>query len=173
MRDDSGLEGYGPAEIRRLWTVVSLHRDLGVNLAGVEAILRLRSHVDRLQSCLLQILEEFDEPLPPRRRPPTLSDKSPTSPDPNQPTAATDPVKRRRDRVGYATWLWAQLVLGSLLILTTLILWHLLRRGRLLREELNRPRPLSPLPEPPDEPRPDDSGRTTTNPQRPAPPPGP
>lgn len=65
VRDDSGLEGYGPAEIRRLWTVVSLHRDLGVNLAGVEAILRLRAHVDRLQSCLLQILDEFDESLPP------------------------------------------------------------------------------------------------------------
>jgi MerR family transcriptional regulator, heat shock protein HspR len=34
-------EGYEPAQIRRLWTIVSFQRDLGVNLAGVEVILRL------------------------------------------------------------------------------------------------------------------------------------
>ena len=33
--------GYEPAQIRRLWTIVSFQRDLGVNLAGVEVILRL------------------------------------------------------------------------------------------------------------------------------------
>ncbi|HMB05555.1 MAG TPA: MerR family transcriptional regulator, partial [Isosphaeraceae bacterium] len=36
------VEGYGPAEIRRLWTILSFQRDLGINLAGVEAILKLR-----------------------------------------------------------------------------------------------------------------------------------
>jgi MerR family transcriptional regulator/heat shock protein HspR len=35
------VEGYGPEQIRRLWTVVSFQRDLGINLAGVEVILRL------------------------------------------------------------------------------------------------------------------------------------
>ena len=40
-----GVEGYGPAEIRRLWTIVSFQRDLGINLAGVEAILKLRDHL--------------------------------------------------------------------------------------------------------------------------------
>ncbi len=39
------VEGYGAAEIRRLWTILSFHRDLGVNLAGVEVILRLRDHI--------------------------------------------------------------------------------------------------------------------------------
>ena len=42
------VEGYEPVEIRRLWTIVSLQRDLGINLAGVEAVLRLRDHVDEL-----------------------------------------------------------------------------------------------------------------------------
>ena len=47
--------GYGPVEVRRLWTIVSFQRDLGINLAGVEVILRLRDqieatngHLDRL-----------------------------------------------------------------------------------------------------------------------------
>jgi MerR family transcriptional regulator/heat shock protein HspR len=52
VRDESGEVGYGPAEIRRLWTILSLQRDLGVNLAGVEAILRLRAHVDRLHALI-------------------------------------------------------------------------------------------------------------------------
>jgi MerR family transcriptional regulator/heat shock protein HspR len=43
------VEGYGPSEIRRLWTIVSLHRDLGVNLAGVEAVLKLRDHIGALE----------------------------------------------------------------------------------------------------------------------------
>jgi MerR family transcriptional regulator, heat shock protein HspR len=39
------VEGYGPAEVRRLWSIVSYQRDLGINLAGVEAILKLRDHL--------------------------------------------------------------------------------------------------------------------------------
>ena len=46
------VEGYDPAEIRRLWTIVSFQRDLGINLAGVETILRLR---DRLEAVSLQM----------------------------------------------------------------------------------------------------------------------
>ncbi len=34
-------EGYEPAQVRRLWTIVSFQRDLGVNLAGIEVILGL------------------------------------------------------------------------------------------------------------------------------------
>lgn len=41
-RRADGERRYGPAEIRQAWCVVSLHRDLGINLAGVEAILRMR-----------------------------------------------------------------------------------------------------------------------------------
>src|SRR6202041_3246770 len=46
------VEGYGPAEIRRLWTILTFHRDLGINLAGIEVILRLRDHMDATQAGL-------------------------------------------------------------------------------------------------------------------------
>lgn len=57
------LEGYGPAEIRQLWTVVTLHRDLGVNLAGIEAILKLRRHVDELHGHVAALAEELRQAL--------------------------------------------------------------------------------------------------------------
>ncbi|MDX2037830.1 MAG: chaperone modulator CbpM [Isosphaeraceae bacterium] len=43
-----GATGYDPPEIRRIWRVVTYQRDLGVNLAGVEAILRLRERIEEL-----------------------------------------------------------------------------------------------------------------------------
>jgi MerR family transcriptional regulator/heat shock protein HspR len=59
------VEGYGPAEIRRVWTILTFQRDLGINLAGVEVILRLRdqmnstcSRLDRLARLLRETLEE-------------------------------------------------------------------------------------------------------------------
>ncbi len=57
------VEGYGPAEIRRLWTILSLQRDLGINLAGVEAILKLRAHMDQVHRELTRFAEEFREAL--------------------------------------------------------------------------------------------------------------
>ena len=42
---EGDIEGYGPAEVRRVWTIVSCQQDLGINLAGVEAVLKLRDHV--------------------------------------------------------------------------------------------------------------------------------
>jgi MerR family transcriptional regulator/heat shock protein HspR len=61
-------EGYEPAQIRRLWTIVSFQRDLGVNLAGIEVILRLfdqlarvHRHVGGLAEQLLETLEEASE----------------------------------------------------------------------------------------------------------------
>lgn len=56
-------EGYEPVEIRRLWTIVSLQRDLGVNLAGIEAVLRLREHVDDLHRRLQALAEEMRSAL--------------------------------------------------------------------------------------------------------------
>jgi len=58
------VEGYGHAEIRRLWTILSFHRDLGINLAGIEVILRLRdqmatarNQLDRLAILLGEMVE--------------------------------------------------------------------------------------------------------------------
>lgn len=56
---EGDIEGYGPDEVRRLWTVLSLHRDLGINLAGVEAVLRLRSHIDEVHHQLDRLANEL------------------------------------------------------------------------------------------------------------------
>ena len=53
------VEGYTPDQVRRLWTIVSLQRELGVNLAGVEAILHLRSQFDDLHRNLRHLSDEL------------------------------------------------------------------------------------------------------------------
>jgi MerR family transcriptional regulator/heat shock protein HspR len=65
------VEGYGPAEIRRIWAILSFQRDLGINLAGVEAILKLRDHLAAVHSQVdelardLRALLEADTDLDP------------------------------------------------------------------------------------------------------------
>gem|GEM_PF-960058 len=61
---DGKLEGYEPSQVRRLWTIMSFQRDLGINLAGVEVILRLcdrmtevHHHLDNLASEIREILD--------------------------------------------------------------------------------------------------------------------
>ena len=44
--NNSSIAGYDPVMVRRLWTIVSFQRDLGINLAGGEVILRLRDQLD-------------------------------------------------------------------------------------------------------------------------------
>ena len=61
--DDGGVEGYGPAEIRRVWTILSFQRDLGINLAGVEAILKLRDHLEEVYRRLHGLAHELGEAL--------------------------------------------------------------------------------------------------------------
>ncbi|GIW88447.1 MAG: hypothetical protein KatS3mg108_2771 [Isosphaeraceae bacterium] len=51
----------------------------------------------------------------------------------------TDPAWRRR-RVGEAVRLWGGIALGGVLILGGLTIWHLKRRGWLVRERLGPPR---------------------------------
>ena len=57
--------GYTPVEVRRLWTIVTFQRDLGINLAGIEVILRLRDqlaathdHLGRLARDLQALADE-------------------------------------------------------------------------------------------------------------------
>jgi MerR family transcriptional regulator/heat shock protein HspR len=57
------VEGYGPRELRRLWTVVSLHRDLGINLAGIEAVLRLHDHVAELHRRVQELADRLHRAL--------------------------------------------------------------------------------------------------------------
>ena len=44
--EQAGVVGYAPAEVRRIWSILSYQRDLGVNLAGVDVILRLRDLIE-------------------------------------------------------------------------------------------------------------------------------
>lgn len=57
------VEGYEPSEIRRIWTILSLRRDLGINLAGVEAILKLRAHLDEVHAHLRDLADRLREAL--------------------------------------------------------------------------------------------------------------
>jgi MerR family transcriptional regulator/heat shock protein HspR len=58
-------EGYEPSQVRRIWSILSFQRDLGINLAGVEVILRLHDHMstlhERLDSLAGEIRELLDE----------------------------------------------------------------------------------------------------------------
>ncbi len=56
-------EGYEPAQIRRLWTIVSFQRDLGVNLAGIEVILRLFDRLAEVHRRVGGLAEELREAL--------------------------------------------------------------------------------------------------------------
>jgi MerR family transcriptional regulator/heat shock protein HspR len=62
------VEGYEPSQVRRLWTIMSFQRDMGVNLAGVEVILRLcdrmsdlHHRLEDLASDLREIIGEHDD----------------------------------------------------------------------------------------------------------------
>jgi MerR family transcriptional regulator/heat shock protein HspR len=57
------LEGYDPAEIRRVWTILSFHRDLGINLAGIEVILRFRDQLAATQVELERLAKRLEESL--------------------------------------------------------------------------------------------------------------
>lgn len=58
---------YGPDEIRQLETILTLTRDLGVNLAGVEVILKLQNELEKLESDSEVILEYIRQVMIDRR----------------------------------------------------------------------------------------------------------
>ena len=57
--EDDPTEGYGPVAVRRLWTIVTFQRDLGINLAGVEVILRLRDQIDATHTHLARLARDL------------------------------------------------------------------------------------------------------------------
>jgi MerR family transcriptional regulator/heat shock protein HspR len=72
LSQEGDEQGYEPAQIRRLWTILSFQRDLGINLAGVEVILRLQDQMHELHhrlhdlACSLrELVDEDDEPAAP------------------------------------------------------------------------------------------------------------
>jgi len=60
---EGSAEGYGPAEIRRLWSIVSYQRDLGINLAGVEALLKLQDHLAEVHRRLHDVTDQLREAI--------------------------------------------------------------------------------------------------------------
>jgi MerR family transcriptional regulator/heat shock protein HspR len=59
------IQGYEPAQVRRIWSITSYQRDLGVNLAGVEVILRLRDRMSHLHHDLKDFAEQLQDLVEP------------------------------------------------------------------------------------------------------------
>ena len=73
---------------------------------------------------------------------------NPPPPRPLRQVIAENPAARRRIGRAYAEFL--AVVLVAIAALTALVLWHLARRGRAIRQRLGQPRPISwPDPEQP------------------------
>ncbi len=58
---DGPVVGYEAGEIRRIWTIVSFQRDLGINLAGVEVILQLRDRLSEVHHRVHDLAEQLRE----------------------------------------------------------------------------------------------------------------
>ncbi|WP_406694826.1 chaperone modulator CbpM [Singulisphaera sp. Ch08] len=58
---EGAVEGYSPAEVRRIWTILTFQRDLGINLAGVETILKLRDQMAQVHRRLDAFASELRE----------------------------------------------------------------------------------------------------------------
>ena len=61
--EESGVVGYEPAEVRRIWSILSYQRDLGVNLAGVGLILQLRDRIDALHRHVVRVAGALESAL--------------------------------------------------------------------------------------------------------------
>ena len=62
-RSDGNTRLYTESDLKRLETILSLTRDLGVNLAGVEVILNMREKMERMQSEMAQMIQYVRENL--------------------------------------------------------------------------------------------------------------
>ena len=54
---------FSEEDLERLEFILSLTRDLGVNLAGVEVVLNLRERIQKMQDEMQQIMESYDARL--------------------------------------------------------------------------------------------------------------
>jgi len=63
LTQEGEVEGYEPAQVRRIWKILTYQRDLGINLAGVETILRLCDRMSELHHRLGGLASEIREIL--------------------------------------------------------------------------------------------------------------
>ena len=52
---------YSQSDVESLQRIISLHQDLGVNLAGIEVILSLRSKIDEMENEFAEFVKEVQE----------------------------------------------------------------------------------------------------------------
>jgi hypothetical protein len=64
----------------------------------------------------------------------------------DKPRVALRPEDRKK--IASATKLWGYLTLSGVVLLAALTIWHIIRRGRLLRSSLAPPRAVPPLQNP-------------------------
>jgi len=58
---EGDVQGYEPAQVRRIWSIMTYQRDLGVNLAGVEVILQLRDRMSHLHHHLKGLAADLQD----------------------------------------------------------------------------------------------------------------
>lgn len=63
--DADGRMRFTRIHMRRLWSIVTLHRDLGINLPGVAAVLRLREQYETVRHDLATLIEIVERELGP------------------------------------------------------------------------------------------------------------
>ena len=67
MRSAGNTRLYDEEAIRRLETILTLTRDLGVNLAGVEVILNMKERMEQMQGEVDRLLEYVKQELMDRK----------------------------------------------------------------------------------------------------------
>ena len=70
VRSAGNTRLYDEESIRRLEIILTLTRDLGVNLAGVEVILNMREQMERMQGEVERLLEHIKQQAEERRADP-------------------------------------------------------------------------------------------------------
>ncbi len=64
-RSDGNTRLYTPEDLGRLEVILTLTRELGVNLAGVEVILNMREKMEKLQDQVEEMMAFVREQFPP------------------------------------------------------------------------------------------------------------
>ncbi len=62
-RTAGGTRMFSVAEVRRLRTIVSLSRDLGVNMSGISIILDQMDRLEEMKRLMELVLSQLDEPM--------------------------------------------------------------------------------------------------------------
>jgi MerR family transcriptional regulator/heat shock protein HspR len=61
QRSDGGTRVFSDGDVKRLLSIISLTKELGVNLAGVDIILRMRDRQEQLIGLMQEVLTQLDD----------------------------------------------------------------------------------------------------------------